>query len=101
MDESFEQTALRKVLEESGYSEIEVITDLGEQLVEFDHDGRHFVRTERYFLMATRVSDLGPRTQGELQFNPVWLNWEEAMEKLTFDAEREWVRRAHEFLNKQ
>lgn len=99
--ESFEQAAQREVLEEAGYSGLEVIANLGEQLVEFDHDGRHFVRTDHYFLMVPRDPEQGPKTQGEHQFYPVWLSWEEAMETLTFDAEREWVRRAHEFINKQ
>ena len=40
--------------EETGYSELDVIIDIGQQVVEFDHDGQGYVRTEHYFLMAPR-----------------------------------------------
>ena len=86
-------TALREVREESGYAGLALEADLGEQLVEFDHAGRHVVRTERYFLMILTGSDALP-SGGEAQFEPVWLTWDEALAELTFEAEREWVRRA-------
>jgi len=43
--------ALREVGEESGYADLEIVADLGTQTVEFDWDGRHYVRDEHYFLM--------------------------------------------------
>jgi len=92
--ESPEQAALREVREEAGYSGLVVCADLGEQLVEFDHAGWHFVRKERYFLMELRDPGLEPAGGGESQFHPFWLDWGEAVEALTFEAEREWVRRA-------
>jgi 8-oxo-dGTP pyrophosphatase MutT (NUDIX family) len=85
--------ALREAREESGYDGLIVQGDLGEQFVEFDHAGRHVVRTERYFLMALADPGAAP-TCGEAQFEPEWLTWDEALAKLTFEAEREWVRRA-------
>ena len=30
----------------------------------------------------------------ELQFEPDWIGWKQALAELTFEAEREWVRRA-------
>jgi hypothetical protein len=30
----------------------------------------------------------------EEQFQPLWLNWQEALNDVTFEAEREWIRRA-------
>jgi 8-oxo-dGTP pyrophosphatase MutT (NUDIX family) len=86
-------TALREVREESGYDGLIVQADLGEQVVEFDHQGRHFVRTERYFLMAPADPAASPSGH-EKQFEPEWLAWDEALQALTFEAEREWVRRA-------
>lgn len=82
--------ALREVREESGCSGLQVREDLGAQLVEFEHAGRHVVRTEWYFLMTAE----GLPANGETQFEPVWLAWDEVLAALTFEAEREWVRRA-------
>ncbi len=86
-------TALREVREESGYDDLVIQADLGEQVVEFDYQGKHVVRTERYFLMTLVNPDASP-LDSEKQFEPEWLAWEEALQALTFEAEREWVRRA-------
>jgi 8-oxo-dGTP pyrophosphatase MutT (NUDIX family) len=91
--EDAQTTALREVREESGYDGLVVQADLGEQRVEFDHAGRHVVRTERYFLMALADPDAAS-LRGEAQFEPEWLTWDEALAELTFEVEREWVRRA-------
>ncbi len=42
--ESARQTALREVIEESGYAQLEVAADLGRQVVEFDYQDAHIVR---------------------------------------------------------
>jgi len=99
--ESNEQAAIREVLEETGYSELIVVADLGEQMVEFDFEGRHFARTEHYFLMKLKDPEQRPSSKGELEFDPAWLSWTEATKKLTFCAEKEWVKRACEFINRQ
>jgi 8-oxo-dGTP pyrophosphatase MutT (NUDIX family) len=99
--ESYEQAAIREVFEETGYSALAVVTDLGEQIVEFDHEGRHYVRTERYFLMELRNPEDGPSSKGEAEFQPIWLTWPEALEKITFDAERCWLKRARRFISRE
>jgi 8-oxo-dGTP pyrophosphatase MutT (NUDIX family) len=92
-EERVEAAALRETREESGYADLMVVADLGAQVVEFDYGGRHVVRRERYFLMALAIHpDLSIR--GEEQFEPLWLTWDEALAALTFEEEREWVRRA-------
>jgi 8-oxo-dGTP pyrophosphatase MutT (NUDIX family) len=92
--EEVQATALRETREESGYANLVVKADLDTQVVEFDHEGRHVVRTERYFLM-TLVDDADSApVGGEEQFEPDWLTWDDALAILTFEAEREWVRRA-------
>ena len=95
-----QETAVREVREESGYADLAVEADLGVQRVEFVHQERHVTRTERYFLMA--LSN-GPDSsvKGERQFEPEWLTWDEALAALTFEAEREWVRRARKRINEQ
>ncbi len=96
--EEVQAAALRETREESGYTNLALSADLGTQVVEFDHEGRHVVRTERYFLM-TLVDDPDSPAGGEEQFEPIWLSWDEALATLTFEAEREWVRRAREIAN--
>ena len=93
LGETAQGAALREVSEESGYADLVTRADLGTQVVEFDYKGRHVVRTERYFLMALAEGSKPP-ADGEEQFKPVWLPWDEALAALTFELEREWVRRA-------
>jgi len=90
--ESREEAARREVGEEAGLMDVEIVADLGHQTVEFDSRGRHIIRDESFFLMAPSAG--APPGQAEVQFAPVWLTWEEALAQLTFEAEREWVRRA-------
>jgi hypothetical protein len=58
------------------------------------------VRDERYFLMAL-AGDPDSPVRGEEQFEPVWLTWDQALVALTFEPEREWVRRAKRMTNDQ
>jgi hypothetical protein len=45
--------------------------------------------------MALADPDAG-FSRGEAQFEPEWLAWDETLAELTFEAEREWVRRARQ-----
>jgi 8-oxo-dGTP pyrophosphatase MutT (NUDIX family) len=99
--ESRSQAALREVHEETGLSNLEILADLGHQTVEFDWQGCHYVRDESCFLLAIGdppASQIGSPFKGtdhpEKQFERLWLTWEEALARLTFVAEREWVQRA-------
>jgi 8-oxo-dGTP pyrophosphatase MutT (NUDIX family) len=90
--ESRRETALREVEEETGLNGLAIVADLGHQIVEFDWQKHHYVRDESYFLMTYATgAQPGP---GEAQFERLWLTWPQALERLTFEAEREWVRRA-------
>jgi 8-oxo-dGTP pyrophosphatase MutT (NUDIX family) len=93
------EAALREVSEESGYGRLEIEADLGSQRVVFDDTGRRVVRTERYFLMRLAGEVDKPSGSGEAKFDPVWLTWDEALDVLTFEAERNWVRRAKRVAN--
>lgn len=90
--ESPRQAALREVHEESGLANLEILSDLGYQQVRFVFERMHYVRNESYFLM-TAPQDV-EHGQPEDQFQRQWLTWEDALAALTFEAEREWVRRA-------
>ncbi len=94
--ESRRQAALREVCEETGLAvrDVEILADLGHQTVEFDWQGHHYIRDESYFLMTLPRNAQARRP--ERQFKRLWLPWQEALDQLTFEAEREWVRRAQD-----
>ncbi|RMG96490.1 MAG: NUDIX domain-containing protein [Chloroflexi bacterium] len=96
--ETAEAAALREVAEESGYTQLTIVADLGVQIVRFTTpSGQNVVRREQYFLM-----ELASPTRdgaGEDQFEPLWLTCAEAEEQLTYEAEKEWVRRACAVIN--
>jgi 8-oxo-dGTP pyrophosphatase MutT (NUDIX family) len=92
--ESHPEAALREVTEESGYTGLIVLADLGHQVVRFEYKGRHVVRDEYYFLLKLEDGGQAKREAQESQFEPAWVGWEQALAELSFEAEREWVRRA-------
>lgn len=97
--ESPQEAALREVGEESGYIDLEILADLGEQFVAFPIGKRAIRRTEHYYLMRLRTPQQAERpSKDEQQFFTIWVPWEEALTHLTFEAEQEWVRRAQAHL---
>ena len=94
-NEDYLQTAMRETAEESGFTNLKFVAPLGAQMVKFTYKGRLYERLERYFLLE-RVGGLEPDSAPEEQFKPRWVRWEEAENLLTFEPEREWVRRAHQ-----
>jgi 8-oxo-dGTP pyrophosphatase MutT (NUDIX family) len=95
-------TALREVSEETGFADLEIVEDLGEQTTEYDQvddDGTplHVVREERYFLMrlTSKVRREQPPEDAE-EFTTDLRTADEAIRMLTYDGEKEWVRRALE-----
>ena len=98
--ETPETAAIREVREETGYERLEFVADLGEQLVTFLLDDRPLPsgliqRAERYFLLRALSRDQVKRPgPDERQFFVVWVGWDEALASLTFEAEKEWIRRA-------
>ena len=94
--ETLKIAALREVIEESGYSDVVILDTLGEQLVAFQFKGKQVQRTEYFFLMRTRTNQQRPRpAEDEHQFFTTWVDWNEADEYMTFESEREWIKRAY------
>ena len=101
-DEAVEAAALREVAEEAGYDDVEIVAALGEQLVTFPLGNKVVRRTESYFLMRARsLKQTARPLTDDQQFFTIWVTWDEAVEHLTFEAEKEWVRRARRLLEQR
>jgi 8-oxo-dGTP pyrophosphatase MutT (NUDIX family) len=99
--ETPEQAAVREVREESGYGHLEITADLGHAHSTFDFRGHHNERDEQYFLMRLSAPERqAPEPTGEEEalFVPAWLEPETALARLTYESEREFVRRAQKEL---
>lgn len=100
--ETREQAAIREVQEETGYADVSIISDLGSYthtFYDFLKD-REVTRTESYFLMrleSERDYD-GPRAAHE-NFSRRWTKREEAERALSYESEKEFVRRARRAIN--
>jgi 8-oxo-dGTP pyrophosphatase MutT (NUDIX family) len=93
--ESDDETALRETVEESGYADLEIVADLGTRLVEFDSEGRHYRRSEHYYLVRLLTDRQVLRSpKDEMQFRPFWVPLAEAVKLLTYLAEQEAALRA-------
>lgn len=98
--ESAAEAALREVREEAGYSHLEIVVGLGTQRVHFTdpYRKREVTRDERYFLLRLRDEQQAERDEQDQQFIPLWVPLDAAATRLTFESEREFVRRASGWL---
>ena len=98
--ESPAEAALREVREEAGYANLHIIADLGVQHVQFvdPYRKRRVTRDERFFLMSLHNEQLSEQEAGEAQFEPIWVPAADAVARLSFEAEREFVRRGLQWL---
>ena len=87
--------ALRESGEESGYGDLEIVSALGEQVVEFEYEGNHIIRTEHYFLMRKHSDQQIPRSPKDVeQFQVQWVALNQAVELLTYAAEKNVAQKA-------
>lgn len=94
--ETPEQAAVREVCEESGYCHLQIVSDLGTAISEYQHKGRDYRREERYFLMRLTGEDRGaaaPVNEEEALFEPAWYSLEVAETLMSYPSEREFIRR--------
>lgn len=97
--EAPEAAALRETAEEAGYDDLEIVADLGSQIVEFDYRGHHYIRNEYYYLMHLRTDRQCERdAKDSAQFKVRWTSTEVVMDELTFSAEQDAVGRALDVL---
>lgn len=90
-------TALRETREESGYADLQILADLGSQVVTFQRDEHQYIRTEFYFLMTLQSeAQIIRPAEDAMQFQVIWLPLAEAVVALTFEAEKNIARKAIE-----
>lgn len=94
--ESAAEAALREVREESGYRNLRIVADLGVQRVSFfdPYRRREVMRDEHYFLMCLQDVQITYRREKEHQFRPVWVPITDAVGRLSYQSEQQFVERA-------
>jgi ADP-ribose pyrophosphatase YjhB (NUDIX family) len=99
--ETVRAAALREVREETGYADLEIVTDLGEQDAEFDSPDGHVIRHEHYFLMRLSSERRVRRKTDDISFTPEWISWGGAVKDMAYDEERRWVFAARAWLGEE
>lgn len=98
--ETPEQAAVRETIEETGYSNLEVIADLGLLQAQYPRAGAWYIREERYFLMALRGPerveglDYDDAAEDQATFEKLWVPLAEAESRMSFEPARSFVSRA-------
>ncbi len=100
--ESRAAAALREVAEETGYTRLRILADLGRLENSFRKpDGVFVTRDESFFLMELEDKGRSPQPPAdEARFEVMWVPLDEAEGLLTFEAEREFMRRARRALER-
>jgi 8-oxo-dGTP pyrophosphatase MutT (NUDIX family) len=89
--ESAEQAARREVAEEAGVSG-ELIEELGDVVYRYERRGRKVAKRVRFFLYEYRSGDVADHDHEILEAR--WMPAREALVALTYEGEREMLRRA-------
>jgi 8-oxo-dGTP pyrophosphatase MutT (NUDIX family) len=96
-DESPRDAALREVREEAGYADLEIVGELGAVMNHFFvTDKNREVKREEIFYLMRLVSD-APFVRDDHdagQFIAVWVPFDQAAARLTYESEKEFARRA-------
>jgi ADP-ribose pyrophosphatase YjhB (NUDIX family) len=90
-DETAEQAATREIREETGLS-VELIEPLGETRYHYERRGRPRAKRVAFFLFEYRAGSLEDHDH-EIE-EARWMPLEQAADELTYEGEREMVRRA-------
>ena len=90
--------ALREIGEESGYVLLIPVANLGTRTIEFDRADEHVIRTEHFYAFSPSGQKADSCGQWEAQYEPLWLDWDAAIETLTYENEKNWVKLARKAL---
>lgn len=92
------ETALRETIEETGISDIDIITGFRERIeYSYKKEGKTSLKEVFFFLGCTRTSTVRLSVE-HIGFE--WLTYEMALQKLTYENAKEILRQAHTFLHK-
>ncbi|MBW3002474.1 NUDIX domain-containing protein [Candidatus Woesearchaeota archaeon] len=94
--ESEEETALREIYEETGLK-VEIIPGFKESINYIDEINKED-KTVVFFLCKASSSEIKHITDDVV--DSVWLDYEEALNKITFDSAKELLKKADAFLRK-
>lgn len=100
LGETPEQAAIRETIEETGYTDVAVLADLGMLQSQYPRADKWYIRDEYYFVMKLVSHDRGPVGEYDdaehdlVTFERVWVPLNEAAERLSFEPARSFVRRA-------
>ena len=87
--------AMRETAEESGFANLEITRPLGVQRCAYRHKGRRYLRAEFYFLMQLAGPEEIERPDADQkQFVVSWLEPAVALDRMTYEGERNVLRKA-------
>jgi 8-oxo-dGTP pyrophosphatase MutT (NUDIX family) len=98
INESEKETVVRELKEETGITEAQFIDGFREPIVYFYRRQGLTIRKEVVFFLMEAYSD-----KVQLSFEHIgytWLDYQHAMEKLTFKNAKDVLQKAHDFLKK-
>jgi 8-oxo-dGTP pyrophosphatase MutT (NUDIX family) len=96
LEESLHQTALREVCEETGLSEIKIITQLGKEHYfyrSYSRDKNLISKTVYYFLMESKKGHSIPQAE-EGFLKACWFDCREALRQINYKESREILKKA-------
>ncbi len=98
--ETPEQTAVREVIEETGYTNVAILADLGMLQAQYPRADKWYIRDEYYFVMKLvdhergTVGDYDDAEHDLVTFERLWTLVDEAEALMSFEPARTFVRRA-------
>lgn len=96
-DETEQEAALREVEEETGLKNVKIIPGFKEKINFFFREKGELIMKEAiYFLVQSKTKDVKLSYE---HLNYSWLNYDDALEKLTFKKSKEILKKANNFLN--
>lgn len=91
-DETKHQTVLREALEETGINDLEFVKDFEHTIrYDFKHEGVHIHKQVVFFLARTRTDHI-KLSHEHLDYT--WLDFEQALKKITFENARSVLKNA-------
>jgi len=97
--ESIEETAKREIREETGIEDVNFVKGFKEWIkFFFKQEGENIMKIATFLLAETKTEEIRLSHEHD---DYLWLNYEDALEKLTFDNSKKIIEKAHDFLSKK